>query len=259
MRPDGTSPLLGRCRRRPRDSARAPAARRPPLSLPNDRPDLRRRRAARHLPWGAGDEIAWHCGMDALRRGKPSPAEPGPAAFPARRRLHPARATQPCLHRLRAGRARRAWRARPQRRACHSRPGLTGAADRRSRLLRLYGIIRGPRTRSARPPRTTRRGSTAKRSTASTGPDNLWNLHDDAKPKLRRSRSTGGGGRFEGRHSGYARLPRPVTVRRAIALADAEGRLDRARHDRRRRHAQPARSPAFCARGLAAATIGAGA
>jgi hypothetical protein len=50
-------------------------------------------------------------------------------------------------------------------------------------------------------------------------PDNLWNLHDDARPELLAFEPAADGGRFLGRHGGYKRLPEPVEVRRQIVLA----------------------------------------
>ncbi len=52
-------------------------------------------------------------------------------------------------------------------------------------------------------------------------PDNLWNLHEDARATLVEFESTPKGGRFVGCHSGYQRLANPVVVTREISLKDA--------------------------------------
>ena len=54
-------------------------------------------------------------------------------------------------------------------------------------------------------------------------PDNLWNLHDDAKCKCLDFESLVGGGRFEGLHSGYTRYGGLGAVQRTVTL-DAAGR-----------------------------------
>jgi hypothetical protein len=48
--------------------------------------------------------------------------------------------------------------------------------------------------------------------------DNLWNLHDDAKAELISFESTPRGGHFVGRHRGYGRLDGAVDVTREITL-----------------------------------------
>jgi hypothetical protein len=49
-------------------------------------------------------------------------------------------------------------------------------------------------------------------------PDNLWNLHEDARATLVEFQPTPNGGCFVGRHSGYERLSEPVIITREIAL-----------------------------------------
>ncbi len=49
-------------------------------------------------------------------------------------------------------------------------------------------------------------------------PDNIWNLHDDARAELVEFEAAQNGGRFVGRHFGYERLAKPVLVTREIKL-----------------------------------------
>lgn len=51
--------------------------------------------------------------------------------------------------------------------------------------------------------------------------DNLWNLHDDARPELVAFSAQEGVSSFAGRHYGYARLPSPVIVERRMVLDSA--------------------------------------
>ena len=56
-------------------------------------------------------------------------------------------------------------------------------------------------------------------------PDELWRLHDDAAPTVRRWQIGAETDVFEGSHSGYRRLARPVTPVRLIALDKSTHRL----------------------------------
>ncbi len=56
-------------------------------------------------------------------------------------------------------------------------------------------------------------------------PDYLWNLHDDAKPRMLLWQPGGDCDRFRGTHEGYARLPSPVTPLRSIELFHAIHKL----------------------------------
>lgn len=56
-------------------------------------------------------------------------------------------------------------------------------------------------------------------------PDNLWNLHEDAKAHLVTFESDGVAARFTGEHQGYKRLPDPVLIRRTVALEHGSGKL----------------------------------
>ena len=49
-------------------------------------------------------------------------------------------------------------------------------------------------------------------------PHYLWNLHDDGKPIVRWWYRDGAVERFQGAHTGYQRLPQPVTPVRTITL-----------------------------------------
>jgi hypothetical protein len=49
-------------------------------------------------------------------------------------------------------------------------------------------------------------------------PDNLWQLHNDAKPEVREWTTTAAGDRFKGSHSGYMRLSPPVRPVRTLEL-----------------------------------------
>jgi len=56
-------------------------------------------------------------------------------------------------------------------------------------------------------------------------PEYLWSLHDDAEPDVRKWSVSDDADVFVGAHSGYRRLPRPVTPVRAILLDKAHHRL----------------------------------
>jgi uncharacterized heparinase superfamily protein len=56
-------------------------------------------------------------------------------------------------------------------------------------------------------------------------PEYLWSLHDDAKPEVRHWRIGADADWFAGAHSGYRRLPRPVTPVRAVTLDKRHHRL----------------------------------
>jgi hypothetical protein len=62
------------------------------------------------------------------------------------------------------------------------------------------------------------------------GPEYRWNLHDDARHQLMAWAAGEGVQRFVGRHTGFERLPSPVTVERTIELA--QGRSEIRVHDR---------------------------
>jgi uncharacterized heparinase superfamily protein len=49
-------------------------------------------------------------------------------------------------------------------------------------------------------------------------PNNLWNLHNDAQPEVRLWQMGPEQGRFRGAHSGYRRLPSPITPVRTLIL-----------------------------------------
>jgi uncharacterized heparinase superfamily protein len=56
-------------------------------------------------------------------------------------------------------------------------------------------------------------------------PDNLWNLHEDARASCLTFETGSGSGRFVGRHAGYQRLASPVGVEREIAFDATTARL----------------------------------
>jgi uncharacterized heparinase superfamily protein len=55
--------------------------------------------------------------------------------------------------------------------------------------------------------------------------DNLWNLHDDAKPELIAFNASESSSSFTGRHFGYLRLSSPVIIERKIVLDSCNGSL----------------------------------
>lgn len=169
------------------------------------------------MPWGEGDEIAWYCGMKALDR-PPSSHEPGSAAFP-----------DGGVYILRDASNHVFIDCGPV--------GLAGLGghghnDPLSFEAWLEGapLIVDPGSfvytasfedrnafRSTDAHNTPRvDGEEANRLHA---PDNLWNLHDDAKAESLSFELTEEGGRFRGRHSGYERLAEPVGAQREIALS----------------------------------------
>ncbi|MBT7941755.1 MAG: alginate lyase family protein [Alphaproteobacteria bacterium] len=61
-------------------------------------------------------------------------------------------------------------------------------------------------------------------------PEYLWSLHNDAEPDVRHWSNEGNWDRFVGAHTGYHRLPAPVTPVRGIALDKINHRLVIADH-----------------------------
>jgi hypothetical protein len=57
-------------------------------------------------------------------------------------------------------------------------------------------------------------------------PDNLWQLHDDARPRDVVWESADGVDYFRGSHTGYLRLRPPVTITREIALIESDADVD---------------------------------
>lgn len=55
--------------------------------------------------------------------------------------------------------------------------------------------------------------------------DNLWNLHDDAKPEIIDFSTSESASTFAGRHFGYARLSTPVIIERKIVLHSRDNSL----------------------------------
>jgi len=56
-------------------------------------------------------------------------------------------------------------------------------------------------------------------------PEYLWSLHDDAAPQVRHWETSAEVDRFIGAHTGYQRLPSPVTPVRAVSLEKSTHRL----------------------------------
>ena len=77
--------------------------------------------------------------------------------------------------------------------------------------------------------RSTKRHNTLQVSTheinRTYGPDNLWNLHEDARCKCLAFEDTDVIGRFKGRQSGYDRLDPPAVIEREITINFHSGQL----------------------------------
>ncbi|MCV3243677.1 alginate lyase family protein [Mesorhizobium sp. ZC-5] len=167
--------------------------------------------------WGEGDEIAWHCGMQVLDR-PPVWHEPDSVAFPdggvyilrdARNHVFidcgPVGLAGLGGHGHNDPLSFEAWLEGAPLIVDPGSFVYTASFEDRN-AFRSTDVHNTPRVD----------GKEVNRLYA---PDNLWNLHDDAKAEALSFEVTELGGSFRGRHSGYGRLAEPVSVQREIALS----------------------------------------
>jgi hypothetical protein len=171
------------------------------------------------LPWGEGDEIAWHCGTSALpQQGAVQPT--ASVEFP-----------DGGLYVLRNANSHVFIDCGPIGLA-----GLGGHGHNDALSFEAYLdgvlVITDPGSyvyTASFEDRNAFRATISHNTPQVDGeeinrfisPDNLWNLHDDAKPQLIAFEPKSGGGRFVGSHYGYSRLAQPAYVKREIDLFDA--------------------------------------
>ena len=168
------------------------------------------------VPWGSGDEIAWHDGFDNLSR-KPPDNSPGSSAFNdggvyILRNEHnhvfidcgPVGLAGLGGHGHNDALSFEAW--------------LGGA----SLIVDPGSFVYTASFEERNAFRSTDRHNTpmidGKEVNRFVAPDNLWNLHEDARAALVEFEPHPNGGRFVGRHFGYERLPEGVHVAREIML-----------------------------------------
>jgi hypothetical protein len=168
------------------------------------------------LPWGAGDELAWHEGTECLSRKLPE----APATSAAFRdggvfvlRNASAHVFIDCGpvglaglggHGHNDALSFEAWLAGEPLIVDPGSFVYTASFEDRN-LFRSTAMHNTPRVD----------GEEINRFLA---PDNLWNLHEDARAEATLFEADARGGRFAGRHHGYQRLPGKVLVERAIVL-----------------------------------------
>jgi hypothetical protein len=172
------------------------------------------------LPWGDGDEIAWHFGTAALARKRPDAALAS-AAF-----------KQGGFYILRNAENHVFIDCGPIGLAGLGGHGHNDALAFEAWLDGAALIIdRGSYVYTASFEERNAFRSTAAHNTPQIdgeeinrfyAPDNLWNLHDDARPELVAFEPRPSGGRFVGRHFGYRRLAGGVSVEREIVLDGAK-------------------------------------
>lgn len=175
------------------------------------------------LPWGVGDEIAWHCGMKALEP-QSLPVEPGSAAF-----------SGGGVYILRDAGNHVFIDCGPVGLAGLGGHGHNDALsfeawlDGRALVVDPGSFVYTASFEDRNAFRSTDAHNTPRVDGEEINrlhsPDSLWSLHDDATPQLLSFDLAADGGRFVGRHSGYQRLAEPVRLQREIVLAGAPTRL----------------------------------